>query len=308
MSEQKEDDSVANEPPVQKVAIDLRAWVEASRTNPILYRDRQVTEILLTAIGLSPNLKQGLVLKGGTLMALAFRSTRVTADIDFSATHEPADFENLLETEMNVALPRAIRQLGYLDLACRVQSVKRHPRPTMFENADFPALEIRVASASRSNPREVAALEEGRASRVAKVEVSFRDQVYAFQELTLNESQIGVQAFSLTEIVSEKLRALLQQVVRNRYRRQDVFDLALLIEQQEFDADGKSAVLSTLIAKCQSRGIAPNVRSLADPEVAARAARDWDTLKLEIDDIGDFGQRFAVVQAFYMALPWAEGN
>jgi predicted nucleotidyltransferase component of viral defense system len=303
MSEQAEDLVAANVP-VQKVTVDLRAWVESARTDPVLYRDRQVTEIVLTAIGLSADLSQTLVLKGGTLMALAFRSTRVTADIDFTATQEPEGFQELLVAQLDTELPRAARQLGYLDLTCRVQGVKKHPRPTMFEEADFPALEVRVGSASRKNANELRALEQGRAARISKVEISFRDQVYAFQELMLNGTQVAIQAFSQTEIVAEKLRALLQQVVRNRGRRQDVYDLALLIEQQGFDTDDQREILSTLIAKCRSRGIEPTQRSFADPEIAERAARDWDTLKLEVDDIGDFSERFAVVRGFYEKLPW----
>ena len=59
------------------VDVDVRKWVEAARANPAQYRDRQVTEIVLAAIGLTPDLNTNLVLKGGTVMALAFKSNRV---------------------------------------------------------------------------------------------------------------------------------------------------------------------------------------------------------------------------------------
>ena len=59
------------------VDVDVREWVEAARANPAQYRDRQVTEIVLAAIGLTPDLNANLVLKGGTVMALAFKSNRV---------------------------------------------------------------------------------------------------------------------------------------------------------------------------------------------------------------------------------------
>ena len=58
------------------VDVDVRAWVEAARANPSLYRDRQVTEIVLGAIGLAPSLSKTLVLKGGAVMALAFNSNQ----------------------------------------------------------------------------------------------------------------------------------------------------------------------------------------------------------------------------------------
>lgn len=34
------------------VDVDLKGWVEAAADNQVLYRDRRVTEIVLTAIGL----------------------------------------------------------------------------------------------------------------------------------------------------------------------------------------------------------------------------------------------------------------
>ena len=82
--------------PVEIVDVDVRAWVESARADPQLFRDRQVTEIVLAAIGLSASLHQSLILKGGALMALAFGSRRVTGDVDFSATVQPDGFDELL--------------------------------------------------------------------------------------------------------------------------------------------------------------------------------------------------------------------
>ena len=132
------------DPVVEIVDVDIRAWVESARADPQLYRDRQVTEIVLAAIGLSPSLTQSLVLKGGTLMALAFGSRRVTGDVDFSATVPPDGFDDLLKDELDAKFPAAAIKLGYLDLVCRVQGVKRRPHSDLFENAEFPALELRV--------------------------------------------------------------------------------------------------------------------------------------------------------------------
>lgn len=78
-------EQMADETEYDIVDVDVRAWVETARANPAQYRDRQVTEIVLAAIGLAPNLNTNLVLKGGAVMALAFKSTRVTADVDFTS-------------------------------------------------------------------------------------------------------------------------------------------------------------------------------------------------------------------------------
>ena len=50
---------------------------------------RQVTEIVLAAIGLTPSLNKNFVLEGGALMALVFKRNRVTGDVDFTSIPEP---------------------------------------------------------------------------------------------------------------------------------------------------------------------------------------------------------------------------
>lgn len=228
------------------VDVDVRAWVEASRADPTRYRDRQVTEIVLTAIGLAPSLHTNLVLKGGAAMALAFKSTRVTGDVDFTSMVEPAELAEKLTPELNELLPKTAIKLGYLDLLCQVQSVKKMPRAENFEDHDFPALRVRIGSAKRGTA-EAARLAEGKASRVLDVEISFRDHVYTFQKLNLMGAGVAVRAFTIHELVAEKFRALLQQPVRKRNRRQDVYDIAFLIDDHDFSDDDKATILATLI-------------------------------------------------------------
>lgn len=285
------------------VDVDVRAWVETARADPTRYRDRQVTEIVLTAIGLAPSLHANLVLKGGAAMALAFKSIRVTGDVDFTSMVEPADLAEKLTPELNNLLPRTAIKLGYLDLLCQVQSVKKMPRAENFEDHDFPALRVRIGSAKRGTS-EAAKLAEGKASRVLDVEISFRDHVYTFQELNLKGAGVAVRAFTIHELVAEKLRALLQQPVRKRNRRQDVYDIAFLIDGHDFDDDDKTIILATLIEKCRSRGIDARQDSMDNPEIKQRAQADWDTLALEIGDLPPFEERFALMHDLYVSLPW----
>ncbi|WP_052149077.1 nucleotidyl transferase AbiEii/AbiGii toxin family protein [Sphingomonas sp. Ant20] len=285
------------------VDVDVRAWVEAAKTDQVRYRDRQVTEIVLAAIGVAPNLKKTLVLKGGAVMALAFKSERVTGDVDFSADADPEAFTELVVEELNALLPKTAITLGYIDLRCRVQSVKKMPKAKNFEEHDFPALLVRIGSAVRGTGEEKW-LDIGQASRVLDMEISFRDQVYAFQELTLTDAGVAVRAFTLHELIAEKFRALLQQPIRNRYRRQDVYDIAFLVETNELGDEDRTQILTTLIKKCHTRSINPDIASIDDPEIAKRAQADWDTLKLEISDLPPFEERFAIVRDLYISLPW----
>lgn len=285
------------------VDVDVRAWVEAARSNPAQYRDRQVTEIVLAAIGLAPKLNTNLVLKGGAVMALAFKSNRVTADVDFTSMAEPTGFADQIAKELNAVLPRTTVRLGYLDLLCRVQTVKKMPRPLNFEEFDFPALLIRIGSAERGTGEEKR-LKAGRATRVLDIEISFRDQVYAFQKLNLTGPGVAVRAFTLHEIIAEKLRALLQQPIRKRNRRQDVYDIAYLVETNELTDEDRRNILETLIEKCRTRGIEATPASMDDPEVRRRAEVDWNTLALELDDLPPFDERFAMMRDLYISLPW----
>ena len=295
------------EGPAEIVDVDIRAWVEAARPNPIQYRNRQVTELVLATIGLTPSLSTTLVLKGGALMALAFKSERVTGDVDFSASAGPADFDKLLVKEFNSQFPKIAIQLGYLDLICRVQRVEKRPRPQNFENMDFPALLVRIGSAIRGTS-EQARLEAGQAARVVDVEISFRDQVYQFQELNLTDAGAAVRAFTIHEIIAEKIRALLQQVGRNRYRRQDVYDIAYLLDIHPMEDADLAQVHTTLLKKCATHRIIPTEQSLAYSEVRRRAEADWNTLKLELAELPPFDERYASLEAFYARLPWSKST
>ena len=41
-----------------------------------------------------------------------------------------------------------------------------------------------------------------------------------------------------------------------------------------------------------------------DPEIKRRAAADWDTLTLEVSDLPNFEERFALMRDLYVSLPW----
>ena len=115
---------------------------------------------------------------------------------------------------------------------------------------------------------------------------------------------VAVRAFTIHERVAEKFHALLQQPVRKRNRRQDVYDIAFLIEDHDFSGDDKATILTALIEKCRSGGIDAKQNSMADPEIKQRAQADWDTLALEIGNLPPFDERFALMRELYVSLPW----
>lgn len=113
--------------------------------------------------------------------------------------------------------------------------------------------------------------------------------------------------YGLTTLIAEKFRAMLQQALRNRMRRQDVYDLNYLIENLgPFTDNDETQVLEVLVAKCKERGFTPNRDSMADPEIYWRAKKEYAHLATEVEgNLPDFDSSFTRVRAFYEDLPWA---
>jgi len=283
--------------------IDVSAWVNRAATDPVAHRQRQVIEVILNAIALSAPLNTGLCLKGGILLGLAYGSARQTMDVDFTATL-PVDGEidEWIRDRLNSAFPRAAAALGYADLVVRAQSLKRLPDQHRFENAAFPALKLKIAHARRGTNEE-RALRHGGASSVVEVDVSFNEPLRHVQILRLTGGG-ELLSYGLIEIAAEKYRALLQQKMRNRNRRQDVYDLDMLIRGGRMDEIDPGEFLDALVEKCAARRIEAHRESFDDAEIKRRAGRDWSSMKLELEDLPDFEDCYERVSAFYRSLPW----
>jgi predicted nucleotidyltransferase component of viral defense system len=122
----------------------------------------------------------------------------------------------------------------------------------------------------------------------------------------LNPDGPTVAAYGITDLIAEKLRALLQQVSRNRYRRQDVYDLAHLADRFSPDATECVAILRTLRDKCAARGIVPTAVSLDDAALVERARSEWHTLEQEVGELPDFDACLEKTRRLYRGLPWGD--
>lgn len=292
--------------PTQIVPIDLKlsAWVEEAKADPVKYQERQVTEILLHAIGITEALHDALVLKGGILMSLMHGSYRQTGDVDFTAIVDPEPYAGLLKAMLNNALRRATNDLGYTDLACAVQRFDYQPRKDGFSGFTAPALKLSIGHAVKGTTDEER-LAQGKSTRILEVDISFKEQVVNTTEITIEKPGVTIQAYSFEEVIAEKLRAILQQAKRNRTRRQDVFDIRWLIERYQPGDETKAVILHALRQKSEARDIAPEQGSFDDPQIKERAGREWDSMRLEVGErLPDFEQSFAIVRDFYRALPW----
>ncbi|WP_295577255.1 nucleotidyl transferase AbiEii/AbiGii toxin family protein [uncultured Lamprocystis sp.] len=115
---------------------------------------------------------------------------------------------------------------------------------------------------------------------------------------------------SLVELVAEKLWALLQQEVRNRIRRQDIYDLHYLLSDHPLRDDPpiRARILERLVAKARARDLAVGPDAMGNPEIIRRSRAEYNNLASEIEgDLPDFDAVYGFVEAFYRSLPWEQG-
>ena len=286
--------------------INIPKWVDRAKADDVTYLQRQATEIILHAITMVSFLKDSLYLKGGVLMGIVYDSPRQTSDIDFSfeTTFSPDETTaDSIKKLIDPALQHAAAKLGYADIVIRFQSVKGKPHK-VYPKACFPSLTIKIGYAKRHSAQEKK-LCEGKASNTIELDISFKEEIGEPQVLEVAAGQ-SLLAYSLIDLIAEKYRAILQQTIRNRARRQDVYDLDILIKISEFASDAKTMILETFIKKCKSRGFCPASNSIDDPEIKKRSRSEWNTLKQELEEVPDFDSCFERVATFYRQLPWPE--
>ncbi len=290
---------------IDSCTVDIDQWIEKAKADPGAYLERQVTEIFLAALGMTTPFAHEIFLKGGILMGVVYASPRQTGDVDFTAISEPtSDTVDALKTALGEALPRAAARLGYPDILCAVQSSRFMPSERMFAKARGPALSLRIGYARRGAAQE-AKFRAGRSPTILDVDISFREPVNAIQLVRLGDSGVSFRAYSLIDLIAEKLRALLQQEARNRNRRQDIYDIASLLACFTLDDEEKQTLLDTLCEKSRARAIEPDSEALSRTEIMERARKEWDTLAIEIGELPDFDECFATVDGFYRSLPWS---
>jgi predicted nucleotidyltransferase component of viral defense system len=280
----------------------INAWVEGAPTETNK-EFREATHTILSAIAADENLKASMVLKGGILLAIRYKSHRYTTDIDFSTEKKLGGdiTEEGVRKSLDKSLSQMVETLNY-DLDCRVQSSKLQPKN---RDSSFPSIKMTIGYAYKGTAAHKR-LMSLQSPKTISIDYSLNESIPNCETLKL-DIEDGVLAYSLTDLIAEKYRSLLQQVSRNRSRRQDVYDLHILIKTLDDDIDGseKSKILDCLIKKSRARNIDPRIESIDDPELKCRAKKDYPTLADEIEgDLPDFEEIFEVVSNFYKSLPW----
>jgi predicted nucleotidyltransferase component of viral defense system len=225
---------------------------------------------ILRAITASKALSDVLVFKGGNALDFVWQPNRSTRDLDFSA-RDPSLSTDQITKLLTPALQRAAQDTG---VAFRLQRVRQNPPGP---NRTFITYDITVGYGLPDDKRSRQKIERGESvSPIVPVEISLNEPICASVEVNIDGTH-PLQVSSLEDIVAEKLRALLQQLIRNRSRRQDLLDIAVILREH---SDLQLVQISEyLLQKGAARNVPVSRSAFRQAEIKARAAEGYEELE-----------------------------
>lgn len=250
---------------------EIDSWRRSCGTSLDEARRRFAQFVALDCIGQSV-LQDKLIFKGGNALRFAYDSQRSTLDLDFTAADGFPVVEHRIRQVLDIAFALAMRRHG-VKMKCQraIQNPKRSDAqtPTWQVNVGYQLPGDRLFADFESPDRF--------ASTVVEIEISINDVVCDTREHVLSGAEgTRIKVCTIEDILGEKLRALLQQRIRNRNRRQDVYDIARVICTRR-DAIDSERVAYCFVKKCDARSINAT-KSAFDDDIRARAQFEYDTL------------------------------
>jgi predicted nucleotidyltransferase component of viral defense system len=252
----------------------LRTWAAEHGVPVPEARIRFAQYAILYAIAGSRALGAVLVFKGGNALDFVWQPNRSTIDLDFSADLAPDD-EPLTPDRLKALLGRALADVGRrLGLAFAIHRVEQQPPGP---NRTFITYTARIGYALPDDTTPRARLGRGQPSPlVIPVEISLNEVICATETIDLGDSR-RLRISTIEDIVAEKMRALLQQPIRNRLRPQDLLDIAVILRHGP-DLD-RARVADFLLRKAAGRHVPVSRAAFRHPEIAARASQDYAALR-----------------------------
>jgi hypothetical protein len=212
---------------------------------------------------------------------------------------DPATFESLLKTSLDPTLRGVTAELGVMLLIHRIDK-----QPPGLDKT-FATYTIKVGYALQDQRTLIARIASGlKSSQMIPVEISVNEPICADETIELVASK-RLRVCTVEDIVAEKLRALLQQPIRNRQRRQDLLDIAILLtEHLNLDP---IRITDFLQRKAAARGVPVSRGAFRNLDVLERAHVDYDVLETTTRNVFvSYDEACAIVLAFTDSLPIPE--
>lgn len=254
---------------------EIGAWAEEQGIAVAEARRRFAQFAILAAVAGNRNLRASLVFKGGNALDFVWQPNRSTLDLDFSVDHATLTFEiDESEVERLFGMATSAVQRRFA-IWLAVNSVRQQPPG---RNRTFPTFVVRCGYALADEPKLIARMARGRpSSQVLDVEIGVNEPIGASTTISLDDRSPALRVATIEDIVAEKLRALLQQPIGNREHRQDLLDIAVVVQSHTLlDRELVSRFLRT---KSEARGIVPSRVAFQNPEIQRRARVDYDALR-----------------------------
>jgi len=290
------------------IVSDIEDWVN-NRTDMGSIEFRQAAHIILYAVSNSAVITKDydFVFKGGAFLSIAMSHDRATTDIDFSTPQSHSEnTEKGLVDELTLQLEDAELDMDY-PTSTRVQSVKVKPPIRSHRTVrTYPTLHVTIGYANKNNPKALVRLNRYNATHTITVDFSFNEPYYDGMNLTLEDDVAGpvvLKCYSFEEVTAEKLRAILQQPVRNRIRQQDLYDVCRIIEQHNPNA---AKTHDMLVKKATGRGIEKYLcqGGLSNTDVKDILKASYPGLKVQVASLPPFDYSFLIVDRFFDSMPW----
>ncbi len=253
---------------------DLDAWSVAHGATSDETRRRFVQFVILQALS-AGDIARRLAFKGGNALRFGYGFPRSTFDLDFTSIDLQEDEEYIRAT-----IDKVVRtETQAFGVKCKVSSVKRNP-----SNLDrtLPTYRVKVGYALPLDRLFPDFLESPKLStHVVPLDITFNDVICETVLLSfLKDKSHGLTICTLNDILAEKLRAILQQSIRNRHRPQDVYDVARIIVNNRHDLD-LELVRRYVTEKCHARQIEFSVESF-DDDIRMRSMYGYDELSTDL--------------------------
>lgn len=237
-------------------------------------RRRLAQGMLLAGIVQDERLSQHLVFKGGNALDFVWLPNRSTTDLDFSVPFR-LGVNQFTEDELSTTFQEICDVASHVSGGYfKLNSIRQEPPGA---DRSFAALSVRIAYALSDELRLAERLRNGgTGNQVLDLEISSNESICATQPIQIAGTGSSLLTATVDDIVAEKLRAILQQTIRNRSRRQDVLDIAVI--QTSGPGCNVTLVSQFLLTKCLARSVTCSKAAFRNAQVRERARIGYDDL------------------------------
>jgi predicted nucleotidyltransferase component of viral defense system len=273
----------------------ITAWAAENNIRVSEARLRFAQYGVLQSIAGSQVLSSSLVFKGGNALDFVWQPNRSTVDLDFSSRDSGLTIERI-RTYFEPSLRRVSTASGAL---YRLQRLEQQPPG---EGRSFITFNVSIGYALADDLRNQQRIREGKPSMARiPVEISLNEPICAAEEIELASAN-SLQVSTQEDIIAEKLRALLQQVPRNRTRPQDVLDIVVALNRGAYLRP--DVVADFLRRKAASRNVEVSMNLFLAEELWSRAEQGYAELQSTARDLFvPFGVAKEILLAFIATLP-----